>query len=51
MKDWMGGPLKIQKQKTQAFLLWLSSSNPTRIHENAGSIPGPTQRVKDLELQ
>ena len=25
-------------------------TNPTRIHEDMGSIPGPTQSIKDLAL-
>ena len=29
---------------------WVPVTNPTSICEDAGSIPGPTQRIKDLVL-
>ena len=36
---------------TEEFLLWLSRLRTQRsVHEDAGLIPGLTQRVKDLAL-
>ena len=41
---------KKEKVELQEFLLWLRSAltNPTRIHEDVGSIPDLTQWVKSL---
>ena len=38
------------KTKYKEFPLWLSRNESARIHENAGSIPGLTQWVKDPVL-
>ena len=44
-----GASLKDRSKKE--FPLWLSGNKLTSIHEDSGSIPGPIQCFKDLELQ
>ena len=48
----MGGKAhaKISNKLLQSFHCGSEEMNPTSIHENAGSLPGPTQGVKDLGL-
>ena len=42
--------MDLLKQKTGVPIVAQRLTNPTRIHEDSGSIPGLTQWIKDLTL-
>ena len=44
------GLVPLQEEKQRELLSWLGSTNPTSNHEDAGSIPGLAQWVKDSAL-
>ena len=49
-KKWQNDKNKKKKRKYGVPIMPQGLTNPTSIHEDAGSVPGLTQWVKDLAL-